>query len=32
MNHVPDAVLLRKSGSAGNQTRIFESVVRNFDH
>jgi hypothetical protein len=30
---VPDPLLLRrKSGSAENRTRTFESVARNFDH
>jgi hypothetical protein len=29
---VPDALLLRKSGSAGNRTRTSGSVVRNSDH
>jgi hypothetical protein len=29
---VPDLLLLRKSGSAGNRTRIFGSVARNSDH
>jgi hypothetical protein len=29
---VPDPLLLRKSGSAGNRTRPSRSVARNFDH
>jgi hypothetical protein len=29
---VPDPLLLRKSGSAGNRTRTSESVARNSDH
>jgi hypothetical protein len=29
---VPDPLLLRKSGSAGNRTRISGSVARNSDH
>jgi hypothetical protein len=29
---VPDPLLLRKSGSAGNRTRTSGSVTRNFDH
>jgi hypothetical protein len=29
---VPDPLLLRKSGSAGNRTRISVSVARNSDH
>jgi hypothetical protein len=29
---VPDQLLLRKSGSAGNQTRTSGSVARNSDH
>jgi hypothetical protein len=29
---VPDTLLLRKSGSAGNRTRTFGSVARNYDH
>jgi hypothetical protein len=29
---VPDPLLLRKSGSTGNQTQISESVARNSDH
>jgi hypothetical protein len=29
---VPDPLLLRKSGSAGNKTRDPGSVARNFDH
>jgi hypothetical protein len=29
---VPNPLLLRKSGSAGNLTRISESVARNYDH
>jgi hypothetical protein len=29
---VPDPLLLRKSGSAGNRTRISGSVARNPDH
>jgi hypothetical protein len=29
---VPDPVLLRKSGSAGNGTRTSGSVARNYDH
>jgi hypothetical protein len=29
---VPDPLLLRKSGSAGNQTRTYGSVARNSDH
>jgi hypothetical protein len=29
---VPDLLLLRKSGSAGNRTRTSESVARNSDH
>jgi hypothetical protein len=29
---VPDPLLLRKSGSAGNRTRTSGSVGRNYDH
>jgi hypothetical protein len=29
---VPDPLLLRKSGSAGNRTRTSGSVARNSDH
>jgi hypothetical protein len=29
---VPDPLLLRKSGSAENQTRTYASVARNSDH
>jgi hypothetical protein len=29
---VPDKLLLKKSGRAGNRTRISGSVARNFDH
>jgi hypothetical protein len=29
---VPDTLLVRKSGSAGNRTRTFGSVARNSDH
>jgi hypothetical protein len=29
---VPDSLLLRKSGSAGNRTRNSRSVARNSDH
>jgi hypothetical protein len=29
---VPDPLLLRKSGSAGNRTRTSGSVVKNSDH
>jgi hypothetical protein len=29
---VPDPLLLRKSGSAGSQTRAFGSLARNSDH
>jgi hypothetical protein len=29
---VPDPLLLRKSGSAGNRTRASESVAKNSDH
>jgi hypothetical protein len=29
---VPDPLLLRKSGSAGNRTRTSGSIARNFDH
>jgi hypothetical protein len=29
---VPDPLLLRKSGNAGNRTRASESVARNSDH
>jgi hypothetical protein len=29
---VPDPLLLRKSGSAGNRTKISGSVARNSDH
>jgi hypothetical protein len=29
---VPDPLLLRESGSAGNRTRTSESVARNSDH
>jgi hypothetical protein len=29
---VPDSLLLRKSGSVGNRTRISGSVARNSDH
>jgi hypothetical protein len=29
---VPDALLLRKFGSAGNLTRTSGSVARNYDH
>jgi hypothetical protein len=29
---VPNPLLLRKSGSAGNRTRTFETVARNSDH
>jgi hypothetical protein len=29
---VPDPLLLRKSGSAGNRTRASGSVARNSDH
>jgi hypothetical protein len=32
MDPVPDPLLLRKSGSAGNRTRTSGSVVRNSDH
>jgi hypothetical protein len=29
---VPDPLLLRKSGSAGNRTQASGSVARNYDH
>jgi hypothetical protein len=29
---VPDPLLLRKSGSAGNQTRTSGTIARNSDH
>jgi hypothetical protein len=29
---VPDPLLLRKFGSAGNRTRAFGSIARNSDH
>jgi hypothetical protein len=32
MDPVPDLLLLRKSGSAGNRTRPFGSAPRNSDH
>jgi hypothetical protein len=32
MDPVPETLLLRKSGSAGNRTRASGSVARNFDH
>jgi hypothetical protein len=32
MDPVPDALLLRKSGSYGNRTRASGSVARNSDH
>jgi hypothetical protein len=32
MDPVPDPLLLRKSGSAGNRTRASVSVARNSDH
>jgi hypothetical protein len=32
VDHVPDPLLLRKSGSAGNRTRTSGSVVSNSDH
>jgi hypothetical protein len=32
VNPVPDPILLRKCGSAGNRTRTSGSVVRNTDH
>jgi hypothetical protein len=32
MDPVPDPLLLRKYGSAGNRTRISGSVARNSDH
>jgi hypothetical protein len=32
VNPVPDPLLLRKSGSAGNRTRASESAARNSDH
>jgi hypothetical protein len=31
-NPVPDPLLLRKSGSAGNQTRTSGSIAKNSDH
>jgi hypothetical protein len=32
VDHVPDPLLLKNSGSAGYRTRTFESVARNSDH
>jgi hypothetical protein len=32
VDHVPDPLLLRKSGSAVNRTRVLGSVARNSDH
>jgi hypothetical protein len=32
VDSVPDPLLLRKSGSAGNRTRTSGSVARNSDH
>jgi hypothetical protein len=32
VDSVPEPLLLRKPGSAGNRTRAFESVVRNSTH
>jgi hypothetical protein len=32
LDPVPDALLLKKSGSAGNRTRASGSVARNPDH
>jgi hypothetical protein len=32
MDPVPDALLFRKSGSAGNQTRTTGSVARDYNH
>jgi hypothetical protein len=32
VDHVPDPLLLRKSGSAGNRIRTSGSVARNSDH
>jgi hypothetical protein len=32
VDHVPDSLLLRKSGSSGNRTRTSGSVARNSDH
>jgi hypothetical protein len=32
VDHVPDSLLLRKSGRAGNRTWISGSVARNSDH
>jgi hypothetical protein len=32
VDRVPDPLLLRKLGSAGNQTRTYGSVARNSDH
>jgi hypothetical protein len=32
MDPVPDPLLFRKSGSAGNRTRTSEFVTRNSDH
>jgi hypothetical protein len=32
MDPVPDPLLLRKSGSAGNRTRTSGSLARNSDH
>jgi hypothetical protein len=32
VDHVPDPLLLRKSGSAGNRTRTSGSVTNNSDH
>jgi hypothetical protein len=32
VDSVPDPLLLRKSGNAGNRTRASESVARNSDH
>jgi hypothetical protein len=29
---IPESLLLRKSGSAGNRTRTFGSVAKNSDH
>jgi hypothetical protein len=31
-DRIPDPLLLRKSGSAGNRTRISGSVASEFDH